>query len=57
MLLTILKHRLTAIKKSNFSQLIEEAFRYIGVPGVYIPNKNLPAPYRIKNPIQNMANY
>ena len=57
MLLPFLKDCLTTIKKINITKLIEDQFRYIGVPGVYIPNKNLPNPYRIKNPLSGMANY
>ena len=56
MLFTLL-NRLTAIKKISLTKLFQEQFRYIGVPGVYIPNKHLPTPYRMKNPLAGSANY
>lgn len=56
MLLSFLSNRLTAIKKMNLAKFLDEPFRYIGVPGIYIPNQNLPAPYRIKNPLAGTAN-
>ena len=56
MFISYIQNCLTAIKKFNTIKLLQDTNRYIGVAGIYIPN-NLPTRYRMKNPLQGMANY